>query len=119
MRRIACCAALAAVLLTATPSLAQDRGKTVLLDTVYGVLTGAIVGGALTLTQDDPGDHLSWIGVGAAVGAVGGAVYGMYETTSMAELDRDGNLRLAMPSLQIRDRGRSLESSVDVLRVRF
>ncbi|MDF1555336.1 MAG: hypothetical protein P1P84_19860 [Deferrisomatales bacterium] len=119
MRRIACLAALAAMLLTTTSALAQDRGRTVFLDTVYGVLTGAIVGGALTLTTDKPGDHLAWVGVGAAVGAVGGAVYGMYETTAMAELDDHGELRLAMPTVMFRNRGRSLEPSVDVLRVRF
>ena len=119
MRRIACCVALATVLLTATSALAQDNGSTVFRDTVYGVLTGAVIGGALTLATDNPEDHLAWIGVGAAVGAVAGVSYGVYETTSLAELDHDGELRLAMPSLQFRNRGRSLESSVDVLRVRF
>lgn len=119
MKRIACCVTLITVLLTATSALAQDRGQVVFRDTVYGVLTGALIGGALTLATDDPGDHLSWIGLGAAIGAVSGAAYGMYETTAMAELGSDGELRLAMPSLQIRSRGRSLEPSVDVLRVRF
>lgn len=119
MRRIACCVTLAAVLLTATSALSQERGQTVFKDTMYGLLTGAVIGGALTLVTNDPTDHLSYIGVGAAVGAIGGAVYGVYETTAMAELDRDGNLRLAMPSLQFRNRGRSLEPAVEVLRVRF
>jgi len=119
MKRLLCGLALAAVVLTTTPALAQERGETILRDTVYGLLTGAIVGGALTLVTAEPLDHLSWIGIGAAVGAVGGVAYGVYETTSMAELDRDGEFRLAMPTVQFRSPGRSLTTSVDVLRVRF
>ena len=119
MRRIACCAALVAVLPTATSSLPAERGQVVFKDTMWGVLTGALVGGALTLATDDPADHLSWIGLGAAVGAVAGAAYGMYETTAMAELDRDGELRLAMPSLQLRSHGHGVGTQVDLFRVRF
>jgi len=119
MKRIVCCLALAAILLTGASAGAQERGRIVFQDTVYGVLTGALIGGALTLATSDPGDNLQWIGLGAAVGAVAGVAYGMYETTAVAELGKDGHLRLAMPSVQLRPRGRSLEPSVDVLRVRF
>ena len=119
MKRIVCCLALAALLLTGTTAGAQERGRVVFQDTLYGVLTGALIGGALTLATDDPGSNLQWVGLGAAVGAVAGAAYGLYETTAVAEVGEDGRLRLAMPSVQLRARGKSMEPSVDVLRLRF
>ena len=52
-----------------TPSFAADSAlKEIFEDGFYGGLTGTLVGAALLAFTSKPGDHLDYLGVGAAIG---------------------------------------------------
>ncbi|KAA0258359.1 hypothetical protein FHQ18_04150 [Deferribacter autotrophicus] len=100
-------------------SYAETRGGVILQDTAYGALTGAIIGTALLVFQEDPGDHLEYITYGAAAGAIVGAIYGVYEATALVEIDKNKNVKIAMPTIINEKKGRELTSSVNILKVHY
>lgn len=90
----------ALLLFVATPALADDGPVvTIFKDVFYGSLSGALVGSVVMAFTKHPGDHLNFIGYGAAGGAVIGATYGTVSATrALAEIN-DGKVKFAMPSL--------------------
>ncbi|TAN63782.1 hypothetical protein EPN18_01435 [bacterium] len=61
-------------------------------DTVYGGLIGALIGSAFVLLSNNPSDHLEYIPTGAAVGMIGGAIYGIATsggTKSIVEIEHN------------------------------
>ncbi len=94
--------------LTPAPAMAQEDNpvQNILLDTFYGLVTGALVGTAISAPQDDP-DWQQNIGSGAAIGAIAGLVFGViYEgkplvTESKAVIDMEkSQVKIQIPSLQ-------------------
>src|SRR4051812_5249338 len=83
------------------PCLADDGAfKEIFKDSIYGGLTGALVGGAALIFAKKPADHLQYIGYGGAAGVMVGASYGLVKTTkSLAELDDKGKVRFALPTV--------------------
>ncbi len=76
---------------------AQDGFETVFKDGFYGGLAGALVGGAVVLLRDKPGEHLDLIGRGAAIGAIVGVAFGLVTVSrSLAEI-RDGRVIVGIP----------------------
>ena len=118
MKRWTAALALAVVLGAPLAARAELKGEVIFRDTFYGTLTGAIIGGALTVFTDEPQDHLEYIGYGAAVGAIAGALFGVYESTAVAEI-RDGNLYLALPTVRTAPEPGGVRVSADLLRVDF
>ena len=94
---------LAASLLTAwsVPAFAADNAfKEVFEDSMYGGLTGAIVGAALLVFTQKKNDHLDYIYYGAAGGVLVGAGYGILKTAkSFAEIE-NGKVKFALPTIQ-------------------
>lgn len=90
----------ALLLFIATPSMAEESAvTTVLKDTLYGTLSGGLVGGIVLLFARHPSSHLDWIGYGAAGGAVVGATYGAISTArALAEVE-NGEVKFAMPTI--------------------
>lgn len=84
----------------ATPAMAEDSAfKTVFKDIFYGGLSGGLVGTAVLAFTKHPGQHLDFIGYGAAGGALVGATYGMVSAArSLAEFDH-GKVKFAIPSV--------------------
>ncbi len=95
-------AIVAAALLVAvsTPSFAADSAlKEIFEDGFYGGLTGTLVGAALLAFTSKPGDHLDYLGVGAAIGAIGGVTYGVVKSTrALAEVE-NGKVKFAIPTI--------------------
>jgi hypothetical protein len=85
----------------ATPCFAEESGiKTVFQDAFYGGLTGGLIGAALLAFTKTPGNHLDYIGYGAAGGVIIGAAYGaVVVTRSLAELE-NGKVRFAVPTIR-------------------
>lgn len=83
-----------------TPSFAADSAlKEIFEDGLYGGLTGTLVGAALLAFAHKPGDHLDYLGVGAAIGALGGVTYGVVKSTrALAEVE-DGKVKFAIPTI--------------------
>lgn len=83
-----------------SPSFAADSAlKEIFEDGLYGGLTGTLVGAALLAFTHKPGDHLDYLGVGAAIGAMGGVTYGVVKSTrALAEVE-DGKVKFAIPTI--------------------
>ncbi len=62
---------------TSPANAAEDAMRHTVADAVYGGILGALIGAALVLLTDKPADNLSYIPTGAALGIIGGAVYGI------------------------------------------
>ena len=59
--------------------------------TVYGGITGGLVGGAVMALSSEPDEHLDYILVGAASGIIFGAVYGFLSGTRATHAAVDMN----------------------------
>lgn len=118
---------LAAALLTAwtVPASAQENPlKVIVEDAFYGGVIGTLVGAALLAFPKHPGDHLEYIGYGAATGVIAGTVFGAVSVSrSFAEVDK-GKIRFAMPTVmpELQDngaRGTAVAFKADLLRGTF
>ena len=69
------------------------------VDSLYGAVSGAIIGGAILVFKDKPLDHLDYMGYGAAAGVLAGATYGTYKIgKALAQIDH-GKVRFAIPAI--------------------
>ncbi|RNC70372.1 MAG: hypothetical protein ED859_06040 [Desulfuromonadales bacterium] len=86
--------------LFAAPCRAEDDGAvTIFRNSFYGGLAGGLVGAALLAFTEKPGNHLDYIGYGAAAGVIAGAAYGVVKSTrALAEVE-NGKVKLAMPTI--------------------
>lgn len=118
---------LAAALLTAwtVPASAQENPlKVILEDAFYGGVIGTLIGGAMLVFPKHPGDHLEYIGYGAATGVIAGTVFGAVTVSrSFAEVDK-GKIRFSMPTVMPEfqengTRGTSVAFKADLLRGSF
>ena len=81
------------------PCKADDTFEGIFRNAIYGGLVGGLVGAALLAFTDKPGDHLDYIGYGAAGGVLAGAAYGTVKTTqALAEVE-NGKVKLALPTI--------------------
>ncbi len=100
-------------------AFAETKSSVILKGTGYGAIVGTLVGAAVMAFTDDPGDNLDYLYKGAAVGAIGGMLYGFYEAETFATIDENGNIKFAMPTIKTEIGNRGVKSSVDVLKVKF
>lgn len=109
---------LIAVLLVEGSAFAETMGEVVFRDAMYGAMIGGLLGTALYLASgDDDKDFLKTIGVGVALGTVGGLIYGAgVDAKSMAELDSKG-FKFALPSPVVREKDGGLMVSASLLKV--
>ena len=101
MRRVAMVFLLASLLTCWTlPACAADSAfKETFEDSVYGGLTGALVGAAVMAFTHKPGDHLDYIYYGAAGGVLVGATYGLLKgAKSLAQIE-NGKVKFAIPTI--------------------
>ncbi len=75
---------------------AESAFKEIFTDSLYGGLTGTLVGGAIMAFAKKPTDHLDYLGYGAAVGVLTGAAYGIGK--AMVELER-GKVSFSIPTI--------------------
>jgi hypothetical protein len=79
---------------------ADSAIKTLFQDAFYGGLTGGLVGAAVMAFTKKPGNHLDYIGFGAAGGVMVGAAYGaVVATRSLAEVE-NGRVKFAIPTIR-------------------
>ena len=75
---------------------AESALKGIFLDSVYGGLTGSLLGAAALVFTKKPADHLEFIGYGAAAGVAAGAIFGIGK--ALVEID-NGKVRYSMPTI--------------------
>ncbi len=87
-------------MLSVTTSFASDSAfKEIFQDSLYGGAAGALVGAAFMAFTKKPADHLEDLGLGAGIGILAGATYGIAKSArSLAEID-NGRVRIAVPTI--------------------
>jgi hypothetical protein len=74
----------------------ESTFKGIFTDSLYGGLTGTLVGAAVMAFAKKPVDHLDSIGYGAAVGILAGAAFGVGK--ALVEID-NGKVKISMPTV--------------------
>jgi hypothetical protein len=85
----------------AAPCIAAESAfREIFQDSIYGGLTGSLIGAAVMAFAKRPGNHLDYIGYGAAGGVLAGAAFGAAKIAkSLAEIDEKGKVRFAIPAI--------------------
>jgi hypothetical protein len=85
----------------AAPCFAVESAfKELFQDSFYGGLTGSLIGAAVMAFAKRPGNHLEYMGYGAAGGVLAGAAIGAFRIAkSLAEMDEQGKVRFAIPAI--------------------
>jgi hypothetical protein len=100
IRKIVSMITITAILFGSIPASAGDEA---LLDTfqdsLYGVLTGTLIGGATVAFTRKPANHLINMGIGAGAGAIGGAVFGLTKAVKTLVEIEDSRVRIALPTV--------------------
>lgn len=83
-----------------TPCMAAENAvQEIFQDGFYGGLTGTLVGAALLAFTDKPGDHLDYLGYGAAIGTLAGVSFGVVQASrAFAEVE-NGKVKFAFPTI--------------------
>jgi hypothetical protein len=93
-----------------------QSGEIILEDTIYGVVIGAILGGAIyLLDQENIGEK---VGTGAAVGAIVGFAIGITDAKSFVEIENK-EIKIATPSVKIEKRAEDVRYSANLLSIKF
>jgi len=120
-KTIALLIALALVFSFAGNAIAFETGGSLIMkDTLFGAVTGAVIGAAIMAFTSEPDENLEYIAYGAACGSIGGMFFGLYEATALVELE-DGEMKIAMPTIGTSNLGTksTLNPSVDLVKVTF
>jgi uncharacterized membrane protein YebE (DUF533 family) len=84
---------------TATALADDNLWRDTFQSALYGGAVGTLVGGALLAFTKKPGNHLEYLGYGAAAGVLAGTAYGVVKSTrALASID-NGKIRIAMPTI--------------------
>ncbi len=75
----------------------------IFMDTCIGIGIGILLGTAITATQSDP-DWGAGIGAGAAVGGVGGLLFGMIYESKPLFYTENGDIKIQAPSVAVKVR---------------
>ncbi|BCS52271.1 hypothetical protein [Geobacter sp. SVR] len=89
-----------ASLLSATFALADDNAvQDTFKSALYGGALGTLVGGALLIFTKKPGNHLDYLGYGAAAGVLAGTAYGVAKSVRALASIENGKFKMAMPTI--------------------
>jgi len=115
---------MAAVVALPVKTMAADfEVQNVLEDSAYGAGIGALVGLGFMLISNKPTDHWNYPVVGAGVGIIAGAAYGVYSGSRAMASYEDGKFRVGLPTptVSVREVGgkRELAYAADLFRSRF
>ncbi|MBI5409522.1 MAG: hypothetical protein HZA14_09170 [Nitrospirae bacterium] len=92
------------------------EGEVVFRDTLYGTAIGAMVGAAVYLIdQDNFGEK---VGAGVIIGTLGGLLYGLKETSSFVEIEKD-KVIVSIPTPIIQKENHNVRYSASLLKTRF
>ncbi|VAX30117.1 hypothetical protein MNBD_NITROSPIRAE03-1265 [hydrothermal vent metagenome] len=95
---------------------AGAKGEIVFRDALYGAVVGSILGGAIYLVDQD--NFAAKLGMGVAVGTLGGLFFGVAETRSLVEIKND-NVMFALPLPMIQKKHSGILYSASFLSVDF
>jgi hypothetical protein len=94
----------------------MTEGEIVFRDALYGAAIGAIIGSAIYMIDQE--DFVEKVGVGIAIGTFGGLFFGLTETRSVVEIERD-KIKVAFPKPVIQKGDNNIRYSASLLKVNF
>jgi len=94
----------------------ESEGEIIFRDSLYGAAIGAILGTAIYLADQD--NFGAKLGIGVALGTLGGLAFGVMETNTFVEIEKD-NIKFAVPTPVIEKKEDGLRYSASLLRTRF
>jgi len=88
------------IIWTAPCAAAESAFKEVFQDALYGGVAGTLIGAAVMAFSKRTGEHLDYMGYGAAGGALVGAAVGLtLFNRSLAEV-KNGKVKFAIPAIK-------------------
>ena len=117
IKRILITAVLSIMIFQSVAFAVETEGEVVFKDGLYGAAIGFILGTAIYFA-DDREDFAGKAGVGVAVGTVAGLIYGITETRSFAEINKD-EIKIAIPTPVIQKRDNEILYSVYLFKTKF
>ncbi len=107
----------------------NELGQIIFENTLYGMGIGTLIGGALLLTTEKPGEHLDYISYGLLAGGLVGVGIGAYEVNVLyvdngmsgvyVSTQPQPKLGLQMPSLSLSSSFESAAVSLNFLDYNF
>jgi len=116
MKKIIVIAILSVLIFQSAAFAFESEGDIIFRDSLYGAAIGAIIGSAVYLA--DQNKFGTKFGVGVVIGTLGGLAYGVMETNTFVEIEKD-RVRVAFPTPVIEKKGDGLQYSASLLRSRF
>ncbi len=116
LKKIFIIAVLSVLIFQSSAFALETEGEVLFRDALYGAAIGALLGSAIYLADQD--DFAAKLGIGLAVGTVGGLIYGVMETRSFVEIKND-EVKIAVPTPIIEKKEEGLQYSAYLLRTRF
>lgn len=95
----------------------ETEGDVVFKDALYGAVIGALLGSAVYLVDQD--DFGAKLGIGVAVGTIGGLFYGISETRGAVHIKKKEETKFNIPTIRVQKRNDALMVSTTLLRVDF
>jgi len=94
----------------------ESEGELIFKDALYGAAIGAILGGAVYLADQDNFEQK--FGIGVIIGTLGGVAFGVMETRTFVEIEKD-KVKVAFPTPVIEKKEGAAQYSASLLRTRF
>ena len=116
IKRILIIAVLSLVIFQGAAFAVETEGEVLFRDALYGAAIGAILGGAFYLADED--DFANKFATGVIIGTVGGLVFGLSETNTFVEIEKD-KIKFALPAPVIEKKQAGFQYSASILRTRF
>ncbi|HDH04949.1 MAG TPA: hypothetical protein ENG75_02420 [Nitrospirae bacterium] len=116
IKRILIIAVLSLVIFQGAAFAVETEGEVLFRDALYGAAIGAILGGAFYLADED--NFANKFATGVIIGTVGGLVFGLSETNTFVEIEKD-KIKFAVPAPVIEKKQNGFQYSASILRTRF
>jgi hypothetical protein len=116
LKKVLIIAVLAVMMFQGAAYAFESDGDIIFKNAMYGAAIGALLGGAFYLADDD--DFGNKLGVGIAIGTIGGIVLGVSETRSFVEIEKD-KIHVAVPTPIIEKKEEGIQYSAQLFKTRF
>jgi len=116
MKKILIICVLSVLIFQGAAFAVESEGELIFRDALYGAAIGAILGSAIYLADDD--DFGEKLGIGVAIGTLGGLAFGVMESGTFVEIKKD-QIKVAIPTPVIEKKRDGLQYSASLLRTRF
>lgn len=116
MKKILIMAILSVFIFQSAAFAIESEGDIIFRDSLFGAAIGAILGTAIYLADQD--NFGAKLGIGVAVGTLGGLAFGVMETKTFVEIEKD-KIKFAVPTPVIEKNGEGMVYSASLLRTRF